>query len=346
MAKRLTLADVAIAAGVSKTAASLVLNGKEATNVSQETRKRVLAVTESLGFRPHALARALSRRHAEVLGVVVAMDPFVHDSQHLFEHGLLSAIFRRTLECGYNPLVYGFPSAADGSRAFSRYGDGRSDAFLLLNPPVGCPLVTYLHSIDVPTVTICCRDQDPRGRWVDSDNEAGIRAIVSHLSDLGHRRIGYFVGPENEDNLSSRSAAFRSVMAEQQLGVREDWIVHFSWDFGVTSQDVRRLLDGPDRPTALLAWNDYAAGDICRAARFLGICVPEDLSVVGFDDTPSASTTDPALTTVRQDLAQMGESAVDLALRALSEGADDRGTRSVACPVQLVVRQSTGPCAR
>src|SRR5438067_10207280 len=167
MQSRPTLADVARIAGVSKTAASLVLNGKGTNNVSEATHERIVVAARSLGFRPHGVARALSRRRADVLGVVGKIDPFVHESQHLFEHGVLSAIFRRTLERGYNPLIFDFPADSDDVHHLSRYADGRSDAFILVNPPACCPLIEYLHCVGLPTVTICSRDPDSRGRWVD-----------------------------------------------------------------------------------------------------------------------------------------------------------------------------------
>jgi len=341
MRKRPTLADVAREAGVSKTTASLSLNGKADASIPESTRARVFSAAEQLGFSPHGPARALSRRRAEVLGVVCTTDPFVHESQHLFEHGLLSAIFGRSLERGYNPLIYGFPPREADGRGLIRYADRRSDAFVLVNPPIDSPLVEFLNQAGLPVVTICCRD--PRARWVDSDNVAGIRALVEHLARFGHHRIGFFVGPEDEDNARTRIHAFREALAAHGLCAREDWIVRFYWDSPRTAIRLNALLADPSPPTALLAWNDYVAEHLCELLRQRGLRVPGDVSVVGFDDTPAARTADPPLTTVRQDLMAMGRAAVDLALESLEEGAGSCSARSVVCPVELVVRGSSGP---
>lgn len=348
MRKRPTLADVAKAAGVSKTTVSIALNGREVKNVSELTRARIVAVARTLGFRPHGVARALSRRRADVLGVVGKVDPFIHESQHRFEHGLLSSIFRRTLERGYNPLIYGFPREDDDEHVLTRYADGRSDAFLLVNPPVDCPLAGYLRSTGMPFVSICNRGGADafKSWWVDSDNEAGVRALVDHLAALGHRRIAYFTGPPNEDNVRTRTHAFRAALAAHGLPVYDDMIARFYWDDGRTGNTLAALMSRRDRPTALLAWNDYVAEDLCRRVRELGLRVPEDVSIAGFDDTPQARTADPPLTTVRQELDALGRNAVDLALEALCGEEDEvaaDSARSILCPVRLVVRDSTAP---
>jgi LacI family transcriptional regulator len=342
MRVRPTLADVAKAAGVSKTTASLSLNGREVRNVSTETQRRIHSVALELGFQPHALARALSRRRADVIGVVGAIDPFVHESHHLFEHGVLTSIFRRTLECGLNPLVYRLPSLQADASSLATYTDGRSDGFILLNPPADCPLTTHLHEANIPAVTICYRNPLAGGLWVDSDNEAGIEMLLNHLVSLGHRKIGYFVGPGREGNAVARRTAFRGTLQSLGIAVNERWIVRFLWDFDCTLELVDQMFATDDHPTALLAWNDYAAEHICRALQIRGFRVPEDVSVAGFDDTPKALLADPPLTTIRQDLALLGHSAVDLAMQAI-EGDGTQKFRPVTCPVELVVRNSTGP---
>src|SRR5689334_17304073 len=135
MNKRSTLADVARAANVSKTTASMALNGKGLDKIPHATRARVLAAADELQFRPHAVARALVRRRADVLGIVCTVNPFVELAHHAFEHALLSAVFYHALERGYNPMIYGVPEEGAEEDVFRRYADGRSDAFVLLYPP-------------------------------------------------------------------------------------------------------------------------------------------------------------------------------------------------------------------
>lgn len=343
MRKRPTLVDVAREAGVSKTTASMALNGKGHSNIPDATRERVVAAAVALEFRPHAVARALTRRCAEVLGIVCTVNPFEDLSHHAFEHCLYAAIFYHSLERGYNPMIYGFPARPDDRHDIHRFADGRSDAFILIYPRPESPLLRFLHEEGIPTVTVSCRDNDPRGRWVDSDNEAGIRSAVKHLVELGHRRIAYLSGPPAEDNARTRLAAFRNVLAEYGLPVREDWMTPYTWKREVTRRQLDRFLADPEPPTALLAWYDFAAEDVYEAAARRGLRIPQDISVIGFDDAPSSRIASPPLTTVRQDPVLMGEAAVDLALAALDERSHADSPRSVICPIELIVRGSTAP---
>ena len=347
MKPRATLADVARSAGVSKTTASLVLNGKGEANISEETRQRVITTAAALHFRPHGVARALTRRRADVLGIVCAIDPFVEQvHHHEFEHTLLSAIFSRAMERGYNPLIYGYPPPDAGPEKLLRYADGRSDAFILIFPPADCALLKRIHALAIPAVAVMSREAHSEALWVDSDHEAGIQAVVDHLVNLGHRKIAYLTGPPQEEAVEARVTAFRKALTERGLPVREDWIEPYLWSAEETYSTLKRLLCRPDRPTALLTWYDFAAGDVYLAARQLNLRIPEDLSVVGFDDTHSATILSPSLTTVRQDPEGMGRASVELALQALPWEVATSQARTAISPVQLVVRESTSPPGR
>src|SRR5687767_8254309 len=227
--RRPTLADVAIQAGVSKTTASLALNGKGRGSIPDSTRERVLAAAQTLRFRPHGLARALTRRRADVLGVVCRISPFIERSHHAFEHGLLSTIFCRSLQHGYNPMIYGLPEDSDDSE-LTRFTDGRSDAYILINPPLDSPLPGFLQRERTPFVMICRRSDQSGALWVDSEHEDGIEAILAHLAELGHQRIAYLTGPPGEENCVARVGAFRRAMANRNFTVNDDWVVPFTWN--------------------------------------------------------------------------------------------------------------------
>jgi DNA-binding LacI/PurR family transcriptional regulator len=340
MNRRATLADVAHAAKVSKTTASMALNGKGLNKIPPVTRERVLAAAQELHFRPHGVARALTRRCADVLGVVCTVNPFIEMAHHAFEQTLLSALFYHALERGYNPMVYGVPT---GEAALPRYADGRSDAFILLYPPPDSMLLRYLHAQSIPVVALCCSYPESLARWVDSDHAQGIRAAVTHLAELGHRHIAYLVDPPADTETHTRVATFRATLQEHGLPVRPDWIVPCVRNDSSTEQQIAQLFAGEAKPTALLTWNDFAAEEVYQALRRRGFRIPEEVSIVGFDDTPSARAAVPPLTTVRQDMVRMGRAAVDLAIEALSQEAASEPPPSILCPVELVVRQSTAP---
>ena len=166
MEKRPTLADVAREARVSKTTASLALNGKGLNKIPAATRSRVLAAADALRFRPHGVARALVRRRADTLGVVCTVHPFVELAHHAFEHALLSAVFHYALERGYNPMIYASPADEASEYDFRRYADGRSDAFVLLYPPPNSGLPDYMERMGIPAVALCARRPGAGWRWV------------------------------------------------------------------------------------------------------------------------------------------------------------------------------------
>lgn len=336
--KRPTLEDVARAASVSKTTASLALNGKAENKIPSATRARVLAAADALQFRPHGVARALTRRRADVLGVICTLNPFVELAHHAFEQALLSALFHHALDRGYNPMIYGVPPVDGGGGLLTRYADGRSDAFVLLYPEPGNALLECLPTVGIPAVALCCRAEG--ACWVDSDHAEGVQAAIQHLVALGHRRIAYLVDPVVDTAVHARVVAFRETLRACGLPVREDWIVSYGAEEAATERQVAKLFQSNEKPTALLTFNDFAAGEAYSALRALGLRIPEDVSVVGFDDIPAARTMAPPLTTVRQDVVRMARAAVDLAIQALSE---KNVTQEVVCPVELVIRHSTAP---
>jgi LacI family transcriptional regulator len=344
MQKRPTLKDVAKAASVSTTTASMAINGKGTSKIPLSTRQRVQEAAAALQFRPHGVARALKRQRAHVLGVVCTLNPFVEMAHHAFEQALLSALFYRTLESGYNPMIYGAP-AVDGPDAgndlFPRYADGRSDAFILLYPKPDSPLLSCLPQLGLPVISICCRVNG--ACWVDSDHVAGIRAALTHLIDLGHRRIVYLVNTDVDRIKHARAAAFRETLHERGFSEHEIQIIAYDWNDSGSEERMLRLFDEPESPTALLTWNDYAADEVYKSLRKRGLHIPEDVSIIGFDDIPSARTAAPPLTTVRQDVMQMAGTAVDLALRMLTTNSESPSACEIVCPVELIVRQSTAP---
>jgi LacI family transcriptional regulator len=344
MLKRPTLKDVAQAASVSTTTASMALNGKGMNKIPAATRQRVQEAAAALEFRPHGVARALKRQRAHVLGVVCTLNPFVEMAHHAFEQALLSALVYHTLEHGYNPMIYGAPTTAGedaGSDILPAYADGRSDAFILLYPEPHSPLLSRLPQLGLPVISICCRVDG--ACWVDSDHPAGIRAALTHLLDLGHRRICYLVNPDVDPQQHARVIAFREMLCERGLPVQDHRIAAYDWNDPASEARMLRLFDDPEPPTALLTWNDFAADEVYKSLRKRGLSIPEDVSIIGFDDVPSARTAVPPLTTVRQNVMPMAGAAVDLALRLLVTKSETPSACEIVCPIELIIRHSTAP---
>ena len=181
---------------------------------------------------------------------------------------------------------------------------------------------------------------------VTSDNFAGIRAAFEHLYNLGHRRIGYVVRQDHDPSFLERYTMYKLKMAEANLPIRQDWVYTGHTHIDLTAAGVRRILELSDRPSALIAGNDCYALGVIRAAAALGISIPSQLSVVGFDDEDFSSMVTPPLTTIHVPLAEMGRQAVrQLMIPMLGGLAPQRRGCAVRLVPELVVRASSGPPA-
>jgi len=210
------------------------------------------------------------------------------------------------------------------------------DGVLLLAPLLQAPDVSEVIALGMPAVSLSARMDDTRVPWVDVDNTEGMGLLVDHLVGLGHRRIAHVTGPMDQVSIVERVEAFAARMGAHGIPIPSEWISTGS--AASASERARELLSGMSRPTAIVAWNDGVAVNVVETAREMGLRVPEDLSVVGFDDDSRAAACRPPLTTVRHPVRQVCRSGTHL-LVDLVEG------RSVASPPrwrpELVIRSTT-----
>lgn len=330
MGQRVTITDVARTAGVSVATVSKVINGRY--GVAQATSARVTEVIESLGYESSLVARSLRSHRTHVIGILVAeFEPFSAE--------ILKGAAGALADTGYELLAYtgGLQGRGAGweRRYLSRLSGTLVDGAVLVTPTVveagaGIPVV----AIDPHT--------GPTGLpAVDSDNLAGAVLGTEHLLGLGHRRIGFVGGRPDLESSRLREQGFRQAMAAAGVAVDEVLVRAGDYRKESTWEPVRDLLQLPDRPTAIFAANDLSAFATLEVARDLGLRVPADLSVIGFDDIPESAQTDPPLTTVHQPIQQMGAAAIGL-LTALLDGGDVDEPH-VRLPTSLVVRGTTAP---
>jgi LacI family transcriptional regulator len=336
MHRRVTSRDVAERAGVSQTTVSLVLNDRGGTSIPEETRRRVHAVAAGLGYHPHASARALAKGRTDVLGIVIADEADFDGPDQFFQrkilHGLIHAVFRARR----NPMLYS--NLPHDPPDLHPFGDGRADGFLLVARGENDPLVAYLNERRIPFVVLAARVETAVGSWVDADNERGAAAAVAHLCDAGHTRIAHLAGPPGNANAAVRQAAFHRAMHERGLPVPEAYVRDGGFLSHTGEKAAGELLSLPERPTAIFAADDNMALGAYRAARRLGLRIPDDLSLVGFDDADYAQALDPPLTTLRQPLLAMAEAAVELLIDRLSHPEHPPSPRVL--PTELVARAS------
>jgi LacI family transcriptional regulator len=335
--KRPTQKDVALKAGVSRSTVSYVLNDQNDLKVpiSAETRQRVMDTIVELGYEPDAQAQSLRRGHTKIVSVII---PVI---QNPFFWQTLTGISDALQESGYSLHLSHHPMNAEQEantiRALKRE---RVDGFILLAAvKYLLPRLTdYLRKAGRPVVEITATKAE--FDHVLHGYASGTRALMAHLFELGHRRIGFIYGVSQDIQGADRLLPYRQVLQEAGL-FNEAYELHC----GVTLEDAYQaayaLLQRPDRPTALLVINDMLAIAVMRAAGDLGLTIPGDLSVAGFDDIPFSSYLSPRLTTVSGRAEESGREAVQLLMQRLAE--PDLLPQVATAGVQLIVRESTGP---
>jgi LacI family transcriptional regulator len=333
---RVTIRQVAELAGVSIATVSRVLNGR--ADVSEETRQVVRQVARDHGYGPRRPQPGMPRRTGLVGVTMPFTDPAYFAS---ILSGVAEALYERDMR------VVLCPTRHEHDREVSlldRLMHGETDGALLVLPEESNEELRLLTDHGYRFVVVDpLRDLDEGIPVVSAAHASGANQATRHLLELGHRRIGVITGPPEGTASKSRLQGYHAALAAD--GVMPDPDLEVAADFviagGVTGAN--RLLDLPEPPTAIFAFNDSLAIGALRAARARGLRLPGDLSVVGFDDTREASIVHPALTTVRQPLAELGRMAVTLLTRLLERQPFE--PLHVELATKLVIRDSTAPPA-
>jgi DNA-binding LacI/PurR family transcriptional regulator len=330
------IADVAARAGVGIATVSRVLNGR--ANVSEATREKVLDAIRTLDYSPSSVARNLSLKRTLVIGVLT---PFLTNPSPIERvRGIVTALG----DSPYDLALFDIESAGRERRAFRLLADRhRTDGLLIVSlvPPPG--EVTRLQNVGIATVLVDAR-HDTLPSVVIDDVEGGMLA-TRYLLELGHRRIA-FIGdkPADEfrfDSSRDRTVGYERALADAGVPLRPEYVREGTQSRHIARNIAEELLHLPERPTAIFAASDTQALGVLEAARGLNIRVPEELSVIGFDDIEISSYV--GLTTVRQPLFESGRRGAELLLGALA--GTPPPVRVETLPLELVVRGTTRPPA-
>jgi len=337
-----TMQDIADEAGVSQSTVSRVLTGApNAIPINPATRERILEVARQMRYRPNPLARGLRGARTMLLGVIVReiTDPFFA--------GAIDAISTEANRRGYNVVLGHAHGRTEEAIALRTVLETRHcDAILLVGDTRDQPrLMEDLRRTNFPVVGLWQGTAAMPGiSVVGVDNRAGIDALMSHLLGLGHRRIAFVGGAFLEGRLigdiGERRAAFLERAAAEGLDVPEGFVCDAQNTLAGGSGAFEELMALPERPTAVVASTDVLAIGSIHAACRLGLQVPAEISIVGFDDLPMAEYTTPALTTVHMPVAQMAAAGVKAAVE------EDRGPEAVILQIlkpEIVIRDSSGP---
>jgi DNA-binding LacI/PurR family transcriptional regulator len=315
---------VAHRAGVSQSTVSLVLSGKSAGRISARTEAAVRRAAEELGYRPNVAARALRTGFARTVGLVVT------DVTHPFFGPVLRGAQIAAWRAGYAVALVDVANDPDRELAsFEALRAGPVDGFLFFT--VDPPETSGEHVVALEV-------SPPGMAFVRFDTERGTEIAVRHLLELGHTRIGHLGADFEAETFWLRRKTLLAVLAD--AGLEPGPYARAPFRFDEAAVPALELLDAPERPTAVYCDDDILAGGIYLAARERGLRIPEDLSVVGFDDLPFAQVFEPPLTTIRIDPEALGSESFEV-LAALMAGETDPPGRIL--PVELVVRESTAP---
>ena len=332
-----TIADVARRAGVSTAVVSRLVNNDQALSVRDETRARVLAAIESLGYRPNATARSLRRSRMDAFGLIIPnFDNPVYAK--IIEGAEAAAV---TMGCvlltgstaglGLVPMQYAKELAS-----------GRVDGLLLADTETDAALGAPPYPIKVPFLLVNRRVPGV-DRYIVLDDETAADMAVSHLVELGHTRIGHIAGPWSADTAGRRAAGYRKAMRSAGLPTPPELVVSADYTPGGGSAAMAQLLALADPPTAVFVANVTSAAGALHAAAAAGAAIPADVSVVTLHDLSLAAFLSPALTTVRMPLTDLGARALEL---LAGRPADTPVQEICDGPMELVIRDSTGPPPR
>jgi LacI family repressor for deo operon, udp, cdd, tsx, nupC, and nupG len=334
---RVSIKDIAEAASVSHSTVSRALG--DSPLVKAETKARIQRLAQEMGYSPDAIARSLVTQRTHTVGVVVTTitDPFVAE--------VVQGVEDMAQANDYSVILAS--SASEPERelaAVEMLRAKRVDAVIVTSSRVGALYLEHLERIGVPVVLVNNHNQQS-GRYtfsVSVDNQHGGHLATAHLTQRGHRCIGYVSGPADHSDDAERLAGYRRASAEAGIPFDPALVVPGNGRLDGGERALRALADLAELPTAVFCYNDMTAIGLMSAARQIGLSVPQGLAVVGFDDIPLAAHVFPTLTTIAQPQRDMGRQAMGMAL-ALMSGDDSTAPFSdIVVQGELVVRESSG----
>ena len=339
---RATIDDVAKLAGVSIKTVSRVVNREP--NVRESTREKVERAIAELNYRPNLSARNLASHRSHLIGLIYD-DPSAYEIPSAgYVISLQQGVLRACGAADYELLIHpcNYRDKQIGAELKALIEQARPDGIVLAAPLSNMPkIVNAIAGTNTPFVKLSPGEGNGRQYTVVTNDREVCAEMVNYLASLGHERIGYVTGHTSHKAIENRFLGYRDGLQQNGLAFSEELVTAGDNSFGAGEICANKLLALSEPPTAIFAANDDMAAGVIRAADKLGIDVPGQLSVAGFDDISLARQIYPTLTTIRQPLSAMAERACLALIRKLSGESEPQGTDVV--PATLMVRESTGP---
>ncbi len=332
---RISIKDIARAAGVSHSTVSRALSNYPL--VAATTRGRIRQIAAELGYSPNAIARGLVTHHTQTIGVIVTSiaDPFAGEVVRGIEQVAGDSDYRVFLGTSHADPVREV-NLVKGLR------ESQVDGIIVASSRVGASYMPLLSEIGIPIVLINSLQEGPYIYSVSVDNAQGGHLATEHLLALGHRRIAYLGGPADHVSSRDRLTGYRDALSAAHLPFDSALVRDGDGRF-TSGEQIAELMAETRPPTAVFCYNDLTAIGVLRAVRRRGLRVPDDISVVGFDDLEFAAYVEPPLTTIHQPKTEMGRRAMKMLVDAMK----GKEVPNYSAPVELVLRSSTcAPQAR
>lgn len=332
---KVTIEDIARAANVAKSTVSKVIN--DSPKISAETKARVRRIMEELHYIPNGIATGLARQSSRNVGLLIDMsrqDEFLN----LFFYNILGGIESVIAAQGYELTISNVQSGEGERHYLNRMVlSKRVDGLIANSSVLGGGLPDELNRRSIPYLSI--GEIAAPASWVDFDNELGGTMLVRHLVEQGYERIAFIGGTREESIFTRRHAGYVRALKEAGLPVKPEWTVNGTADEHEGCRAGLALLEGGDRPDAVVCISNFAAFGVMQAARQLGIAVPAELGIAAFDDYPLSRYTSPPLTALNLDTFKLGAAAGERLLLQLEQ--HDLPPWRLLLEPELIVRQSS-----
>lgn len=330
-----TIKDVARLSGVSIKTVSRVVNN--VAEVSPGTWQKVQQAILELDYQPNTTARNLVNGQTNTVGVIIP-----HSADYIFTHPFFTQVLRGIGEVlGANNFNLLLHLAHDKAPYAALYAQRKVDGLILMSIPVGDPNLQGLEENGVPCVCTCrISETDNSTSWVDADFAGGVEQAMEHLISLRHRRIALLAGPMSLVSVRLRALGYRNALRKHGLPLKDGYILEGDFTSESGYALAAKAMSDPNPPSALICGDDMMAFGAMQALKERGYGVPEDVSVIGFDDISLARFSSPPLTTIRQDTYQKGRMAAEALLTFMREKRN-APPRQIMLETSLITRNST-----
>ncbi|MFA5336260.1 MAG: LacI family DNA-binding transcriptional regulator [Candidatus Omnitrophota bacterium] len=332
----ITIKDIAKKAGVAHSTVSLVMNDRE--HVSPKLREKILKIANDMGYMPNMVARSLISKKSSTVGVVFPENPHFFTITYflMIIEGIQNACKK------YNRALMFF--SLDQTKGESYYQISRKwliDLMIIMNVDYTRDISKDIQDLRDNGIYFSFLTKYLGKEKVNSvcvDNFEGVRIALEYLASQGHKRIGFIAGNPNSADGPERSEAYKALSRKYGFDQDDELTVQGDFTFESGEREMPKLLTLKKRPTAIFAASDYMAIGAMRVIKSQGLSIPKDIAVMGFDNTLEAAYVEPSLTTIRQPLQEMGEKAVDLAIRSMND--ENFEPQTLALKPELMKRQS------